>query len=90
MLCVKADEKHIPYACLPKHGVCINVENMRTQSLLCGFAGANVPQKLGQRIRNHFIVPSSFLLLLVRHLLLEAMHLLLVASVVQCGNCERH
>ena len=26
-----------------------------------------------------FIVPSSFLLLLVRHLLLEAMHLFLVA-----------
>ena len=28
------------------------------------------------------IVPSSFLLLLVRHLLLEAMHLFLVANIV--------
>ena len=38
-------------------------------------------------LRSVLIVSNSFLLLLVRHLLLEAMHLFLVAYCFFCGLC---
>ena len=64
--------------------ICIYIHNQKTKAekrpkqsvaLLDGLGHVEVDDSL-----HSFDVPSSFLFLLVRHLLLEARHLLLVAS----------
>ena len=51
----------------------------KAASLFLAMPGAT-SRVLAPSSKARSLVPSSFLLLLVRHLLLEAMHLLLVAS----------